>query len=101
MSPLASGPARCTLVIPTFDAVATIDATVLRLRRFAADHADWRILFVCDGCRYVDPTTVRMIAHGWPMIGETLALRAELRRLGRRQAGARAAGREVGERTDG
>jgi len=268
MSPAASGPARCTLVIPTFDAVATIDATVLRLRRFAADHADWRVLFVCDGCRdgtaerlatlirgdgpalraeiyaenrgkgfalrrglsladtpfrlytdvdlaydpdealklcalleagadvavanraspascfllsprdfptiykrhlmsrafnwwlramlpirildtqaglkglaaaawerlapairsdgfffdvellaragfagmsvreapvvfrYVDPTTVRMIAHGWPMIGETVALRAELRRLGRRQAGARA-GREVGERTDG
>ncbi len=54
------GPARCTLVIPAFNAVASIDATVTRLRRFVARHPDWRVLFVCDGGR--DGTAERLYA---------------------------------------
>jgi dolichyl-phosphate beta-glucosyltransferase len=41
---------RATLVIPTYNAMAFIDSTVQRLRRFVAEHPDWCILFVCDGC---------------------------------------------------
>jgi glycosyltransferase involved in cell wall biosynthesis len=36
--------------------------------------------------RYVDPTTVRMIAHGWQMFKDTLRLRRQLR-LGRKTTG--------------
>lgn len=42
---------RCTLVVPTYNAAAFIDRTVTRLRRFVAEHPDWLVLFVCDGCR--------------------------------------------------
>lgn len=41
---------RSTLVVPTYNAMAFIDATVVRLRRFVAEHLDWCVLFVCDGC---------------------------------------------------
>ena len=41
---------HATLVIPTFNAMGFIDATVERLRRFVREHQDWCILFVCDGC---------------------------------------------------
>ncbi len=30
--------------------------------------------------KYVDPTTVRMVSHGWAMIFDTMRLRRELRR---------------------
>lgn len=46
----ASERARATLVVPTYNAMQFIDATVSRLRRFVADHEDWCVLFVCDGC---------------------------------------------------
>jgi len=29
--------------------------------------------------RYIDPTTVKMVRHGWPMILETLRLRTRLK----------------------
>ena len=45
-----SPPFRCTLVVPAYNAIAFIDATVLRLRRFVREHSDWCVLFVCDGC---------------------------------------------------
>jgi len=41
---------RATLVVPTYNAIAFIDQTVRRLRRFVAEHPDWCVLFVCDGC---------------------------------------------------
>jgi dolichyl-phosphate beta-glucosyltransferase len=43
-------PCRCTLVIPTYNASSFIDQTLERLERFIAEHADWCVLFVCDGC---------------------------------------------------
>ena len=43
-------PFRSTLVLPTYNAMAFIDGTIVRLRRFVAEHPDWRVLFVCDGC---------------------------------------------------
>ncbi len=33
--------------------------------------------------KYVDPTTVRMVNHGWSMIKDTLKLRRAMRRTGR------------------
>ena len=33
--------------------------------------------------KYVDPTTVRMVNHGWSMIKDTLRLRRAMRRTGR------------------
>ena len=44
-----------TLVIPTYNAMDFIDSTIQRLRRFVAEHPDWCVLFVCDGC--TDGTT--------------------------------------------
>ena len=43
-------PYHATLVIPTYNAMGFIDATVARLRRFVAEHPEWCVLFVCDGC---------------------------------------------------
>jgi dolichyl-phosphate beta-glucosyltransferase len=43
-------PCRCTLVIPTYNAANFIDQTLDRLQRFIAQHPDWCVLFVCDGC---------------------------------------------------
>ncbi len=41
---------RCTLVVPTYNASAFIEASVTRLFRFLSAHDDWCVLFVCDGC---------------------------------------------------
>jgi dolichyl-phosphate beta-glucosyltransferase len=41
---------RATLVVPTYNAMDFIDATIARLRRFVSEHPDWCVLFVCDGC---------------------------------------------------
>ncbi len=41
---------RCTLVVPTYNAADFIESTVARLRRFVAEHPEWCVLFVCDGC---------------------------------------------------
>lgn len=49
---------RVTLVVPTYNAIAFIDQTVQRLRRFVAEHPDWCVLFVCDGCS--DETPARL-----------------------------------------
>ena len=46
----ALSPFRSTLVLPTYNAMAFIDQTVTRLRRFVREHTDWCVLFVCDGC---------------------------------------------------
>lgn len=46
----ATQPYRSTLVVPTYNAMAFIDATVVRLRRFVTEHPDWCVLFICDGC---------------------------------------------------
>src|SRR5258705_7519117 len=43
-------PYHCTLVIPTYNAANFIDQTLDRLQRFIAQHPDWCVLFVCDGC---------------------------------------------------
>jgi dolichyl-phosphate beta-glucosyltransferase len=51
-------PYRCTLIIPTFNASDIIEGVVSRLRRFLADHADWCVLFVLDGC--TDNTTEKL-----------------------------------------
>ena len=40
----------CTLVVPTYNAADFIESSVLRLRRFVAEHPEWCVLFVCDGC---------------------------------------------------
>ncbi len=40
----------CTLVVPTYNAADFIETSVLRLRRFVAEHPAWCVLFVCDGC---------------------------------------------------
>jgi dolichyl-phosphate beta-glucosyltransferase len=41
---------RCTLVLPVYDAVGFIAKTVARLRVFVAEHPDWCVLLVVDGC---------------------------------------------------
>jgi len=41
---------RCTLVLPVYDAVDFIAATVKRLKKFVADHPDWCVILVVDGC---------------------------------------------------
>ncbi len=43
-------PPRCTLVVPTYNAAGFIADTVERLRVFVANHPQWVVLFVCDGC---------------------------------------------------
>lgn len=43
--------AICTLVVPTYNASSFIEQTVNRLDQFVNDHPDWRVLFVCDGCK--------------------------------------------------
>ena len=50
-------PPRCTLVVPTYNAAGFIAKTVERLREFVADHPQWVVLFVCDGCS--DDTVAR------------------------------------------
>jgi dolichyl-phosphate beta-glucosyltransferase len=41
---------RCTLIIPTYNAMEFIDTSLVRLQRFVAEHSDWCVMFVCDGC---------------------------------------------------
>lgn len=60
---------KCTLVVPTYNASSFIDGVVERLRRFTAEHPDWCVLFVCDGCK--DDTAdklSRLIANDAPAI---------------------------------
>jgi dolichyl-phosphate beta-glucosyltransferase len=40
-----------TLILPTYNASDFIESTVTRLFRFLSVHEDWRVLFVCDGCK--------------------------------------------------
>jgi len=54
-------PARCTLVVPTYNAAGFIAQTVERLREFVANHPQWLVLFVCDGCS--DDTVERLSAE--------------------------------------
>src|SRR5881392_1879604 len=49
---------RCTLIIPTYNASSFIDDTVVSLSAFVMRHADWEVLFVCDGCS--DDTVERL-----------------------------------------
>src|SRR2546423_580718 len=51
---------RGTLILPTYNAANFIDRAARRLIRFADDHPDWRVLFVCDGCE--DDTVARLQA---------------------------------------
>ena len=85
-------PFRCTLVVPTYNAMAFIDASVARLRRFVADHRDWCVLFICDGC--TDGTAehiAKLILHDGPALaletyphnrGKGYALRLGLTKAG-------------------
>jgi len=57
----SSKPTTCTLVLPTYNAEAFIDQTLLRLQRFVTDHPQWLVLFVCDGCS--DNTVAKFRDH--------------------------------------
>lgn len=60
---------RCTLVVPVFDAVSCLPATVARLKRFVADHPDWSVLFVVDGCPHGSAEALRpLVEHLGPAI---------------------------------
>ncbi len=48
----------CTLILPTYNASAFIEASVKKLFRFLSQHEDWCCLFVCDGCS--DDTVARL-----------------------------------------
>src|SRR3954469_9239910 len=52
---------RCTLVLPTYNASGFIAQTLQRLREFAANHPQWLVLFICDGCS--DDTLARLSAE--------------------------------------
>jgi len=43
---------RSTLVLPVYDAASCLEATVGRLRQFVANHPDWCVLLVVDGCPF-------------------------------------------------
>lgn len=43
-------PARCTLILPTYNAAGFIAGTVERVNRFLDSQPEWCALFVCDGC---------------------------------------------------
>jgi len=49
-TPTPRQPFHCTLVLPTYNASDFIESTVSKLCRFLAEHEDWCVLFVCDGC---------------------------------------------------
>src|SRR6185295_9128050 len=51
--------AHCTLVLPTYNAAGFISNSLERLRHFVADHPQWTVLFVCDGCS--DDTVARIL----------------------------------------
>jgi dolichyl-phosphate beta-glucosyltransferase len=71
---------RSTLVVPTYNAMAFIDDSVARLRRFVGEHPDWCVLFVCDGC--TDGTAAR-IAELIRADGPAMALEAYTRNRGK------------------
>ena len=71
---------QSTLVVPAYNAMAFIDQSVSRLRRFVADHPDWCVLFVCDGC--TDGTAER-IAELIVNDGPALALESYTRNRGK------------------
>lgn len=54
----------CTLVLPTYNASAFIEATCARLTRFLAEHPDFRVLFVCDGCKDDTAEKLRSLVPG-------------------------------------
>jgi glycosyltransferase involved in cell wall biosynthesis len=57
--------ARCTLVVPTYNAASFIAETVRRLAEFVAEHPRWLVLFVCDGCS--DDTVAKLSAELAPL----------------------------------
>jgi dolichyl-phosphate beta-glucosyltransferase len=79
---------RCALVLPTYNAADFIGRTVERLRRFVAEHTDWRCLLVCDGCsddtvpildRLLADRPERLDFHAYPVNrGKGFALRTGL-----------------------
>ncbi|MDP9173967.1 MAG: glycosyltransferase [Planctomycetota bacterium] len=42
----------CTLILPVYDAVDCIASTVGRLQDFVANHPEWCVLLVVDGCPF-------------------------------------------------
>lgn len=63
---------RATLVVPAYNAIAFIDQTVQRLRQFVAEHPDWCVLFVCDGCSDETPGRLAQL-----LAGDTPVMRVE------------------------
>jgi glycosyltransferase involved in cell wall biosynthesis len=60
---------RATLVVPTYNAIAFIDRTVVRLRRFVEQNPDWCVLFVCDGCSDDTPKRLtELLAEDSPLL---------------------------------
>jgi glycosyltransferase involved in cell wall biosynthesis len=66
-----------TLILPTYNASDFIAKTVARLSEFAANHPDWCILFVCDGCKDDTVTKLRsLVTDLTPTIREQMQVEA-------------------------
>lgn len=64
---------ECTLVLPTYNASAFIEQTTQRLTRFLAEHLEFQVLFVCDGCK---DDTVAKLTQLLPAMGARARMHA-------------------------
>jgi len=59
---------RCTLILPVYGAAGIIALTVERLKTFVADHPEWCVLLVCDGCAATAAVIRPLLANTSPAI---------------------------------
>ena len=55
---------RCTLILPVYNAKNIIVEKVDRLKRFVADHPDWCVLMVVDGCPHGSADALAPLVEG-------------------------------------